>query len=258
MDFNYKICFYEEEKTLFSEKINIEIINCFGFDSNVFTGSIQEFLSHLSNNTYDILAINVKKVNNERMLYLINVLEKNYCKNILILTESYSESLNVYQMALNDFNNIDLKLINKLMDIKREIQSNPSKNIMVLQSKVNNILNGFQFSPRHDGFKYYRDAVILAYMKYPCHYFTMDLYKEVANMYGKTLSAVEKSMRVALLYAFNKLKNAPNTPEFNKLRTQLTYDLNNNTAISMILNLLLNDEDIKEDLINQKEFVFRR
>jgi len=60
------------------------------------------------------------------------------------------------------------------------------------------------------------------------------------------------------LYAFNKLKNAPNTPEFNKLRTQLTYDLNNNTAISMILNLLLNDEDIKEDLINQKEFVFRR
>ena len=89
-------------------------------------------------------------------------------------------------------------------------------------------------------------------MKYPNNYSMMDLYKEVSNMHGKTVCAVEKSMRTALMYAFNKLKNAPKTIEFEKRRSVLTYDLNNNTAIGLMLNILLNDEFIKEDIVGIK------
>jgi len=257
MDFEYNICFYEEGQEMFS-KIDFENLKCLGFKSNLVGGDTEKLLSHLSVNGADIVVLNLNNIENERALFLIDIIKDNFCDNVLVLTKQYIENDKVYQLITENFNNFDLKLKIKLMDIKRDIEMNPSKNITVLKSKVFDILNQFLFSTRHDGFYYYIDAVIFAYMKHPQDYFTMDLYKMVADKHGKSVSAVEKGMRMALMSAFNRLKNAPKTKEFDKLRAHLTYDLNNNTAICMIKNMLLNDEDIKGALIKQKEFVFRK
>ena len=183
----------------------------------------------------------------------------NFCKNILLVLD-YDIDLDIEanKLIVLDNNNFELKLGVKLMDIKRDIESYPSRNILLLKNKISNMLEDFQFSTRHDGFKYYIDAILFAYMKLPDSYHTMKVYKLIAEKYGKTIFAVEKSMRVALMFAFNKLKSAPSTSEFDELRTHLTYDLNNNTAISMLLNRLIKDEEIKEDLINKKEFLVMR
>lgn len=258
MDFKYNICFYEAEKSLLLNNVNFENIKCLGFEYSLVSGDVQDVVSYLTLNKTDILVINDKFLDYERISCLTNIAYDNFCKNILIITEGSSKLEKTYSLVLDNKNNFDLKLEMKLMDIKRGIESNPSKNIAVLKAKIFNILNEFLFSNRHDGFYYYIDAVLLAYMKHPYNYFTMDLYKEVAKMHNKSISAVEKSMRMALIYAFNKLKNAPQTKEYDRLRCYLTYDLNNNNAIGMLKNMLLNDSDIKEGLINQKEFVFRR
>lgn len=250
MEYNLKICFFEKESGAFLNNINYENLKNLSFDSSYHNGSSQDLMKILSLEKFDILVINAFNADKERLNFAINILYNNFCKNILLIGyERLCDYQGVDYLVLKDLDNFDLKLELSLMNKKREIQSCPSKNMILLKSKVCSMLNDFQFSSRHDGFKYYTDCVLLAYMKRPYDYSTMELYKEVALMYGKTYYSVEKSMRTALLYAFNKLRLAPQTDEYNKLRSYLTYDLNNNTCISMMVDRLINDDEIREDII---------
>lgn len=259
MEFTLKICFYEKEIGALSKNVNFENLSSLNFNSVYLNGTTEDLLRQVSKIKFDIVVVNANGLDCERFSYILDLVYNNFCKNILLVSnfESY-ENNNVGYLSLGDLKNFDLKLEMCLMNIKRKIELSPSRNLPILKSKICGMLDEFQFSSRHDGFKYYVDCVLLAYMKQPYDYSTMNLYKEVGDKYGKSYYAVEKSMRMALIYAFNKLKSAPHTEEYDKLRSHLTYDLNNNTCISMILNMLINDKEIKEDLIEHKQFLYRR
>ena len=259
MDIDLKICFYEREFGTLANNINYDNLNNLNFKSFYINGDGQELLKQLSLEKYDIVVINSYSFDKERLSYIIDMVYNNFCKKILLLADvEFYKNRNVEYLSLLDLKNFDLKLEMSLMNIKRDIELSPSKNMLLLRSKVCAMLDEYQFSSRHDGFKYYTDCILLAYMKRPYDYSTMELYKEVGDKYGKSYYAVEKSMRMALIYAFNKLRTAPQTEEFDKRRSRLTYDLNNNTCISMMLNMLINDKEIKEDLIEKKQFMYIR
>jgi len=257
MEFKIKTCFYENEPSGLFETINLIDLKNLGFNTNIINGSIHKLLEFLSGNKVDIIVLKIDNIDEDRFSYIVDIIYNNFCKHIVLITDNnYKMFNNVSFLNLQNGDNFDLKLEMFLMNIKREIQSRPSKNIELLRTKVYNILDSFQFSSRHDGFKYYMDAIIIAYMKKPYDYSTMQVYKEIAEMHNKTSFAVEKSMRTALSYAFNKLKSVPETPKNTNLKSHLTYDLNNNTAISMLLSMLMMDNDLRED--NFKEVIINQ
>ncbi len=253
MDFNVSTCFYEQEDGLLFNCVDFKNLKALGFTPALIKGSAQNLLEYMSYNKVDIWVVNIDNIDKDRFLCMFDIVFNHFCKNILLISNKNFEcNKKVSLLNLSDLSNFDLRLEMSLMNIKKEIQLQPSRNIDLLRSKIHNMLDSFQFSSRHDGFKYYVDAIILAYMQQPYNYSTMQIYKDVAKMYNKSLFAVEKSMRMALSHAFNKLKNIPITPQNMDLKSHLTYDLNNNTAISMMLSRLMKDEDIVNDLLSAK------
>ena len=76
---------------------------------------------------------------------------------------------------------MDLKLGLSLLNIKKEIEKIPSKNIDLIHVKVCELLTDFMFSSSHDGFRYYVEAVTRSYLRYPYKFPMLELYKEIAN-----------------------------------------------------------------------------
>jgi len=258
MEYNLKVCLFEEQQGLIKEKFNKENLKVLGFDVEYVTGDSQRLIEYFSANKVDILVVNLDEVQEERFNFVLNIIYRNYCSYIILFSQ---DKENLFDRAryhkVSDKQNFDLQLGMVLLDTKREIEMYPSRNIAILKSKVSDILLKFCFSSRHNGFRYYIDAVILAYMKQPYEYSVMDFYKRIGLMHGKTAFAVEKSMRTALIYAYNKLKDEPVTSDNRRFKSFLTYDMNNNATIHMLLLRLLEDEEISKDLAYSKSFYVR-
>lgn len=242
MDLYLKTVIYEDSIPL--DQIELNNLKNIGFDCTKIVGSDSKLFEFLSKSKIDILICYSTSTDVERLEYILDIIYNNYCKHILVLgNQNFNEDKYFYLKDI-DGSNFDLKLNRELLKIKKQIESNPARNITIIKSKICEILCSFMFSSKHDGFKYYADAILASYLSFPFSLATMGIYKDIAAYYGKSVGAVEKSMRSALLYAFSKLKDAPVTPEILKKRTYLTYDMNNNTAISMMVSQLVLDKEI--------------
>ena len=218
------------------------------FECVVINDDYQKLIEWIAKNKADIIVFNADNWDRERLSYVLEMIHSNFCKNIIVACEDSFVNANYTHIDSISSSNFDLKLNMALLNIKKKIDATPAHNTTLIKSKICELLCNFMFSSKHDGFKYYVDAVLRAYVSFPYSYSTMEIYKKVGERYGKTACAVEKSMRTALWNAFNKLKDAPVTPENMKLKSYLTYDMNNNMAISMIVSRLVLDKDINAGL----------
>ena len=247
MNIDLKTVIYENGDAL---KKHIESANLhnLGFECVVLQDDYQKLIEWLAKNKADIVVINADNWDRERLSFVLEMIYNNFCKNIIVAgSEHFANADYIYVDHISS-TNFDLKLNMALLQIKKKIDATPAHNTTLIKSKICELLCNFMFSSKHDGFKYYVDAVLRAYVSFPYSYSTMEIYKKVGENYGKTACAVEKSMRTALWNAFNKLKDAPVTPENMKLKSYLTYDMNNNMAISMIVSRLVLDKDINSGL----------
>jgi len=252
MDISLKTCMYEYNSGIIEKSCLDSGLNNLGFDCSFFNGPCLNLFEYMSKHKVDILVASDEGVNKERFKCFLEIIYNNYCKNIIILTKDDVKPLeDVVCVNLKDCSNLDLKLSMSLLDLKRKIEEAPNRNIYTLKTKVYNLLYSFMFSSRHDGFKYYADAVMRAYLQFPYEISIMDLYKEIADKYNKSTCAVEKGMRTALMYAYNRLKIQPTNTENIKLKNILTYDMTNKKAISMMVSWLTlkNNEEKNEDSI---------
>lgn len=251
MDLHLNTCILDGKNGLIQKHISSDDLRNLGFDCVIINSSSKALFEYISKNKVDILVANTDGLDKDRFAYVLDIVYNNFCKNILIVSDTEWVSYDsINYMDDKDMMNFDLKFNMMLLRIKKQIEMSPSRNVALIKSKVCEILCEFMFSSKHDGFMYYVDAICKAFFKFPFNYSTMEIYKEVAEKYGKTVCAVEKSMRKALVYAQEKLARLPTTQENTKLKKYLTYNLTNNTAISMIVSRLVLDKDINSSLDN--------
>lgn len=251
LDLHLNTCILDGKNGLIQKHISPDDLRNLGFDCVVINSSSKALFEYISKNKVDILVANTDGLDKDRFSYVLDIVYNNFCKNILIVSDTEWVSYDsINYMDDKDMMNFDLKFNMMLLRIKKQIEMSPSRNVALIKSKVCEILCEFMFSSKHDGFVYYVDAICKAFFKFPFNYSTMEIYKEVAEKYGKTVCAVEKSMRKALVYAQEKLASLPTTQENTKLKKYLTYNLTNNTAISMIVSRLVLDKDINSSLDN--------
>lgn len=243
----YKTCIYSSGESQISDKINFSYYSDIGFDIKLIEGEYHNIFSHLSKYKVDIVIIDATCFNREDLSYVIDIIYQNFCKNVVLVSDDEMENENVDNIVIKDAHSFDLVLLEELLSCKRKIEQNPHCNSVLIKRKISEILIQMMFSSKHDGFKYYIEATTIAYLNYPYDYSTMDLYKEVAIKYGKTICAVEKSMRSALLSAFKRVKNSALTSENAKIKSTFTYNMNNNMAIGMIVSKLLMDQNLNQD-----------
>ncbi len=223
-----------------------------GFVCQYMDYEYKTLLHWLTDNKVDLIIFNAECEKAERLEFLLKMVHTHFCKNIvLIASGEYESSEYSFIDNLGD-ENFDLKLAMVLLAEKKKIEASPARNENLLRSKICELLCNFMFSSKHDGFKYYVDAIMKAYSSFPFRYSTMDIYKEIAADHKKTVCAVEKSMRTALYCAYSKLKDAPVTPDNMKLKSYLTYDMNNNMAISMLVSRLVLDKEINSSYGDQR------
>lgn len=251
LDLHLNTCILDGKNGLIQKHISSDDLRNLGFDCVIINSSSKALFEYISKNKVDILVANTDGLDKDRFSYVLDIVYNNFCKNILIVSDTEWVSYDsINYMDDKDIMNFDLKFNMMLLRIKKQIEMSPSRNVALIKSKVCEILCEFMFSSKHDGFMYYVDAICKAFFKFPFNYSTMEIYKEVAEKYGKTVCAVEKSMRKALVYAQEKLASLPTTQENTKLKKYLTYNLTNNTAISMIVSRLVLDKDINSSLDN--------
>ena len=251
LDLHLNTCILDGKNWLIQKHISPDDLRNLGFDCVIINSSSKALFEYISKNKVDILVANTDGLDKDRFAYVLDIVYNNFCKNILIVSDTEWVSYDsINYMDDKDIMNFDLKFNMMLLRIKKQIEMSPSRNMALIKSKVCEILCEFMFSSKHDGFVYYVDAICKAFFKFPFNYSTMEIYKEVAEKYGKTVCAVEKSMRKALVYAQEKLASLPTTQENTKLKKYLTYNLTNNTAISMIVSRLVLDKDINSSLDN--------
>ena len=244
----YKTCIYSTGKSQISDNINFSHYSDIGFDIKLINGEYHNIFSHLSKYKVDIVVLDAISLDGDDLSYLIDIIYQNFCKNIVLVSNCEIENENVDNIIFKDSHNFGLILLEELLRCKRKIERNPNCNSVLIKRKISEILIQMMFSSKHDGFKYYLEATTIAYLNYPYDYSTMDLYKEVALKYGKTICAVEKCMRSALLSAFKRVKNSALTTENAKIKSVFTYNMNNNMAIGMIVSKLLMDKNLNQDV----------
>lgn len=248
MKISLKTCVYENDAGVIQRNTNKKNLKTLGFETVYLQGDVQNLFEFLSQYKIDVLVVNTANVDAQRLKFVLNIIYNNFCENILVVSESSVNYGDKFRYFLYDNEeNLDLKIGLELLNIKRDIEKIPSKNVEIIHNKVCELLTDFMFSSSHDGFRYYIEAVTRSYLRYPYKFPMLELYKEISLIFNKTTCAVEKSMRVALSCAFNRLKEAPNTPENIKFKPYLTYDMNNNLAISMMVSKLLSDKDLNEN-----------
>lgn len=252
----YKICYYQKgacNDIRFFSKDNLLKM---GFSVETVCGVCQNAFEYFSKNRVDILIINALDSEQERLSLAVDIIYNNYCKNIILITnECLKQREGVYFLSQKDMHNIDLKIDTILLDIRRKEEDKSSKNVPLIKSKICDYLINLKFNSRLDGFKYYIDAVCKMFRRFPERYSMMDIYQEVGETYGKSAYAVEKSMRCALLSAIKKLNSLPEGREYDKVRGQLAYDMNNRSTTNMLVNKLMLDDDIKESI--EQDFTVR-
>jgi len=247
MNLKLKVCVYEVEKGIIEEHLNQTSLNSFGFDYTIINGGIDNVFAYMSANSIDIFVVSNEGLIEERFNFLIDIVYNNFCKNILVLSSKdllFEDKEKIVCLQTNNASNLDLKISSLMLKLRKNVEQEPCKNLPLIKAKITDILSTFMFSSRHIGFKYYVEAVTRAFIKQPYDYSTMELYKEIAEKYDRTIYSIEKNMRTALLYAFNKIKQAPLSTETRRLKNCLTYDMTNNTAISMLLTILIQDDEI--------------
>lgn len=257
MNLNLKTCIFAVDEGSVIKVVNVNNFCNLGFDCTVIKNSFQQMLEYMSCNKVDILVVEDSGFDKERFKYILDIVHTHFCKNLIIISDDiYDEYKQAIYIKASEQSNLDLKLSMSLLKLKKIIELSPSRNVNLIKNKIRELLCKFMFSCKHDGFSYYVEAILLAYLKFPYNYSTMEIYKEIALKYGKTFSAVEKSMRTALISAFKKLKDAPPTQENTILKGYLTYDMNNNMAISMFLSRLVVDKDLIDRADNLPLSVF--
>lgn len=245
MDLSLKTVIYEQDDVLNKYFADYSKL---GFDCvTLNSGVYQELFVYNSQNKVDILVVNDLGMDRERLSYILQIVYNNYCKNILIITETPYDNDDYYYLDGINAKNFDLRLSLKMLQIKQAIGLKPSRNIMLLNQKARSILGEHYFLSKHDGFKYFIDAVTKSYVTYPNCCPTMELYKIIAQNYGKTVSAVEKSMRSALLRAIERVNKLPLTSETAKLKNEFNHTLTNNSAVSLFVGKLMADTELMDD-----------
>ena len=258
MDFKIKTCIYHcasesEKKLCESNFANM------GFETCEVEGDFENLLRLLSKNKVDILIADANSDDQERLTCIVDLIYENYCKNILIVGADYlGEHDDISSLPSVEIKNFDLKLATVLLEIKRRIESKPSRNLPLIKSKICELLIKLHFNNKLDGFKYYIEAVWRTFLKFPYKYSMMEIYRDVGALYGKSSYAVEKSMRSSLLSAIKSLNSLPKNSENEKLKSMLAYDMNNKTTTSMLVDRLLLDKEVSDSLdIEIKKFIYQ-
>ncbi len=246
MNLCLKTLIYDIEGNL-KDLLTADEYNEFGFEMTYFNDNCNNLLIYHCQNKVDILIVDESGQDKERLAVALDIIHSNFCQNILVVGSEARQDDKYFYLSSEEKINFDLRLGMKLLEIKRKISAKPSHNLSLIKSKICDVLNEYKFSMRHAGFKYFSEAILKAYMIFPYEYSTMNLYKEIALEYGKSASAIEKSMRTALFRASSKVNVMPQTAENMKLRAQLPRDLTNNMAISTIVTRLITDKDLCDE-----------
>lgn len=254
-----KTCFYQEEKSGVEEYFKDDDLLNMGFSNVSITGPYQEALGYLSKNKIDIFIADISCTDKERFEFIIDIIYSNFCHKILLIgSTKFKDREGVKSLSTDNMKNFDLLLTNKLLEIKRDIEDKPSRNMPYIKSKISDIMLDFKFNNKLDGFKYYVEAVTKMYFKFPSRCSMMEIYEEVGSSFGKSSYAIEKSMRSALLAAIRHINALPSTPDNTKLQSVMAYDMNNKTTTNMIVSKLIQDKDISDSLENgTKEYVYQ-
>ena len=204
--------------------------------------NINDLFSYLSANEHnvDVILFYNNGQDKERFNFIVEIVFNNYCKNIIIVTDSEDYNFGEQYHCLRGVHrsNFDLILGAELLNIKRTIDDRNADNLVLLRSKISQTLTRLMFSCKHDGFKYFTDAIEKAYASFPNQYPTMKIYEEIGQYYGKTAFAIEKSMRTALQHALRGIREFPVTSENNRVKMHFNDTTTNNIAISLIASYL--------------------
>ncbi len=259
MDINLKTCVYQAVQTDLINYFNNSYFINMGFEIIVNNGGFQDLFAYMSMNKVDIFILDATNLDKARCSFVIEIVYKNFCKNILLITEDkYYLYEGMSTLSFEDKENFDLKLNNILFTIKRNIDNLPSRNVAVVKNKICNLLLDLQFNCKRDGFHYYVESIYRMFLRFPYKYSMMDIYDEVGKLFGKTGYAVEKSMRSSLLCAIKRVNLLPNCKENEKIKSFLAYDMNNKLVTNMLVQRLMQDKEINESLdIKTKGLIYQ-
>lgn len=79
----------------------------------------------------------------------------------------------------------------------------------------------------------------------------MQIYEDVGKVYNKSRFAVEKSMRQALLNATKRASLLPATQETQKIKSIMTYDMNNKLITNTLAVRLAQDKELLDCIDDQ-------
>jgi len=251
-----KLCFYQESESGIEEYIKAEELENLGFELMRVEGGYQSLLAHLSKNKVNIIVADATNVDKERFNFVLGIVRRNFCKNILLIAEdNFSEDDSIHFLCSKDRKNFDLKFDGAVLDMKQELENKPSKQKSFVKNKICEYLIETGFNNKLDGFKYYVEAVYVNFSKFPYKASLTETYSAVADIYQKSTSAVEKSMRSALISA---IKQSVLVAKTIGGQSELTYDMNNKMAISMLVNKLVLDKEIKNSLDDEaKNYIYQ-
>lgn len=256
MDISFQTCVYSMGNSLLINNIDKNYLDKLGFCISFIKGNYHDLFEFISQNKADILVIDTFGMDKVDLDYMVNIVYNNFCSNVILIGEKEVDFYQVDSIIVDNWKHFDLKFYSCLLNCKRKMKQTPQYNIEAIKTRISEILFQLMFSAKHDGFKYYIEASTIAFLKYPYDYSTMELYKEVGEKFGKTSCAVEKSMRTALLSAFNKVRNSEPTLENMKIKNTLTYNMNNNMTISLIVSTLLMDQNKGNKVLTEAAMVY--
>ena len=247
MSLNLKTCIYKDQQSELNNYFNKDKLAKMGFDILFYQGECQDLFAFLSANKVDLFILDATKIDKDRCVTLLQIIYKNFCKSILIITdEKYYLSDGMQALSYNNNTNFDLNLTFVLYDMKNHIESLPHKNEKNVKAKIRQMLMENCFSSKNSGFDYYVEALYIMFQNFPQKSKMMQVYDEVGKVFFKSYSAIEKGMRLCLMQATKRAKLLPNDRENQEVKTLMTYDLNNKYITNIFVRRLTDDKSLFE------------
>ena len=251
MSVNLKLCLYGCQTDGLNSYFNKDKFCQIGFDIISQKGEYQDLFAYLSRNKVDILIFDATDMEKQRSFFVIDIIYNNFCKNILVITEESCIHEGVVCLSNKNKNYFDLELNCVLFRIKKEIESKPYRNMHIVKSKICNILLECCFSSKNDGFNYFVESIYRIFLNFPYKCRMMQIYEDVGKVYNKSRFAVEKSMRQALLNATKRASLLPATQETQKIKSIMTYDMNNKLITNTLAVRLAQDKELLDCIDDQ-------
>ena len=244
-----KSCIYSSCNSVLKDSINLELLNIIGFENSLVKGDVSDLLEYLNNNSVNVVIADSFGFEYDRFVSTMNLVYNNYCKNIIIISDgSFRKISKFHYINRSELRNIDIKLSEKLLAIKTQLEEKPSYSVVKVKTKAHELFSWLKFSPKNSGFRYFVDAAAMMFFEYPKRLLVVDMYNEIGKDYNKTGVAIEKAMRTALANAIKAVRRLPECFSNKEIKEIVKPDLSNLGIISVVVGKILLDKDFAVDL----------